>query len=408
MLLLDGRTAHSQFEIPLELTKQTTCNIPKQSKLARLLQTVDLIIWDEAPMMHKYAFEALNRTLQDIRNSNLIMGGIITVLCGDFQQILPIIPKGSRTDIIQATLKESYLWKHVKCLKLNENMRLTESSKRWNEFLLAIGEGRYPSITIDEEDYIQLPESIVLGPGKTLNDLISFVFKDQFYDNNASIILTPKSKDAQKINDMIVNQYATRNSYEYNSADCTEYINEVTHNLHEDGQDEYYPTELLNSINPSGMPPHSLTLKVGIPIILIRSIAPKAGLYNGTRLRIDSLQSKIVTATIVTGRCIGKQVKLPRIDCYYKSKELPFTLIRQQFPILIAFALTINRSEGQGFENLGIYLPSPVFSHGQLYVGLSRCTSIDRLKVLIEHNKSRNQEYQSLTKNIVYPEIFYT
>jgi hypothetical protein len=407
MLLLDGRTAHSQFEIPLELTKQTTCNIPKQSKLARLLQTVDLIIWDEAPMMHKYAFEALNRTLQDIRNSNLIMGGIITVLCGDFQQILPIIPKGSRTDIIRATLKESYLWKHVKCLKLNENMRLTESSKRWNEFLLAIGEGRYPSITIDEEDYIQLPESIVLGPGKTLNDLISFVFKDQFYDNNASIILTPKSKDAQKINDMIVDQCDT-SFYEYNSADSTEYIQKVRYNFNDDDEQEYYPTELLNSINPSGMPPHSLTLKVGIPIILIRSITPKAGLYNGTRLRIDSLQSKIITATIITGTCIGKQVKLPRIDCYYRNKELPFTLIRRQFPILIAFALTINRSEGQGFENLGIYLPSPVFSHGQPYVALSRCTSIDRLKVLIEHNKDRKQGYHSLTKNIVYPEIFYT
>jgi ATP-dependent exoDNAse (exonuclease V), alpha subunit - helicase superfamily I member len=127
-----------------------------------------------------------------------------------------------------------------------------------------------------------------------------------------------------------------------------------------------FPEEFLNSINHSGLPPHTLTLKVGIPIILIRSIAPKAGLYNGTRLRIDALQKFVITATIVSGNYIGTQVKIPRIDFYFKQSQLPFTLIRRQFPCLIAFALTINRSQGQGFENLGIYLPSPVFSHGQL------------------------------------------
>ena len=138
MLLIEGRTAHSQFEIPLELTKESTCNIPKQSKLSKQLQMVDLILWDEAPMMHRYAFEALDRTLQDIKGNKLVMGGIITVLCGDFRQILPIIPRGSRVDIVHATLKESYLWKHIKSLKLYENMRLTESSKQWHGFLLSM------------------------------------------------------------------------------------------------------------------------------------------------------------------------------------------------------------------------------------------------------------------------------
>jgi ATP-dependent DNA helicase PIF1 len=162
-----------------------------------------------------------------------------------------------------------------------------------------------------------------------------------------------------------------------------------------------FPDEFLNSLNPSGLPPHILTLKVGIPIILIRSIAPKAGLYNGTRLRIDALQQFVMTATIVSGNCIGKQVKIPRIDFYFKQSQLPFTLIRRQFPCLSAFALTINRSQGQSFENLGIYLPSPVFSHGQLYVALSRSKSIEKIKVLIQHEPSDHKH----TKNIVYQEV---
>ena len=162
-----------------------------------------------------------------------------------------------------------------------------------------------------------------------------------------------------------------------------------------------FPDEFLNTLNPSGLPPHELTLKVRIPIILIRSIAPKAGLYKGTRLRIDALQQFVITATILSGTCIGKQVKNPRIDFYFKQSQLPFMLIHWQFPCLIAFALTINQSQGQGFENVGIYLPSPVFSHGQLYVALSRSKSIQMIKVMIQHEPSDHKH----TKNIVYKEV---
>jgi ATP-dependent DNA helicase PIF1 len=109
----------------------------------------------------------------------------------------------------------------------------------------------------------------------------------------------------------------------------------------------------------------------------------------------------LTTTTILSGTCIGKQVKIPRIDFYFKQAQLPFTLIRRQFPFLIAFALTINRSQGQSFKNVGIYLPSPVFSHGQLYVALSRCKSMEKIKDLIQHDPSDHKH----TKNIVYQEV---
>ncbi len=87
-LLLDGgRTAHSRFKIPLDLHASSTCSISKQSDAARLLRETRLIIWDEAPMMNKYAFEAVDRTLKDICDSEDLFGGKVVVLSGDFRQV---------------------------------------------------------------------------------------------------------------------------------------------------------------------------------------------------------------------------------------------------------------------------------------------------------------------------------
>jgi hypothetical protein len=181
MLLLGGKTAHSQFEIPLELSEQSTCNITKQSKLAELLEKVDLIIWDEAPMTHRFAFEALDRTLRDLKNSQEPMGGIVTILCGDFRQVLPIIANGSRSDIVRATLQNSTLWKHIKHMRLKKNMRLNmDSSLDWDQCLIQIGNGQYPSISIEDQEYIQLPDEILLSPNKTVDDLISAVYGQDF------------------------------------------------------------------------------------------------------------------------------------------------------------------------------------------------------------------------------------
>ena len=85
---------------------------------------------------------------------------------------------------------------------------------------------------------------------------------------------------------------------------------------------------------------------------------------------------------------------------------------RKQFPIIIAFAITINRSQGLTFDRVGIYLPTPVFSHGQLYVAFSRATSQKGIFLQIIHNPQQSQGYliqnsdTLYTKNIVNREIF--
>src|ERR1051325_4363791 len=139
LLLPGGRTAHSRFKIPVSAIENSICKIDKKEELAALLKLTDLIIWDEAPMAGKYCFEALDKSLKDIMSENndtseKIFGGKTVVFGGDFRQILPVVPRGSRSDIIYATINASYIWDHCKVLKLTKNMRLqTGSSNATNE-----------------------------------------------------------------------------------------------------------------------------------------------------------------------------------------------------------------------------------------------------------------------------------
>jgi ATP-dependent DNA helicase PIF1 len=99
-------------------------------KVAELVGKADLIIWDEASIMHCQAFEVVDRTLRDLMQlddahaTKKIFGEKTVVLGGDFRQILPIVPMGGREDIVSASLPRSHIWQHVMILRLYINMRV--------------------------------------------------------------------------------------------------------------------------------------------------------------------------------------------------------------------------------------------------------------------------------------------
>ncbi|XP_057723372.1 uncharacterized protein LOC130939271 [Arachis stenosperma] len=289
LLLPKGRTAHSRFKIPLELHEDSVCSIKQGSPLAKLICKAKLIIWDEAPMLNKICYEALDKSLKDILrssssyNEDLPFGGKVVVLGGDFRQILPVIPMGSRQDIVQATINSSYLWSSCK------------------------------------------------------SELDTF---------------TP---------------------------------------------------DVLNAINCSGLPPHELILKVGVPVMLLRNIDQFNGLCNGTRLQVRRLGNHVIECVILTGDKAGDVVLIPRMNMIPNNPTLPFRFQRRQFPLVVSFAMTINKSQGQTLSTVGLYLPKPVFTHGQLYVALSRVKSKLGLRVLIQNNTCIST---STTINVVYREVF--
>jgi len=89
VLLNGGRTAHSRFKIPINIQPDSCCSITAQSDLAQLLRQTKVIIWDEAPMQHRYLAEAVSRTLQDIRKcDDQPFGGVLTIFAGKYLHII--------------------------------------------------------------------------------------------------------------------------------------------------------------------------------------------------------------------------------------------------------------------------------------------------------------------------------
>jgi len=117
--------------------------------------------------------------------------------------------------------------------------------------------------------------------------------------------------------------------------------------------------------------------------------------------RLDRICSK-KNLRALTGANIGEEVLVPRIALNTTDVKWPFTLQRRQFPVRICYAMTINKSQGQTLSKVGLYLKKPVFTHGQLYVAVSRCTSRSGIKVLIENDDGT---CGSETRNVVYTEV---
>lgn len=115
-------------------------------------------------------------------------------------------------------------------------------------------------------------------------------------------------------------------------------------------------------------------------------------------------KDNVLNAEIVFGQHAGKHVFIPRIPLSPAENEgYSFKFTRKQFPVRLCFAMTINKAQGQTIPNVGVYLPQSVFSHGQLYVALSRGTSLFSTKVLIQPDAPNTDK--RTTKNVVYREV---
>jgi ATP-dependent DNA helicase PIF1 len=171
LLLSGGRMAHSYLKISIALDPMSFYCIRKQDDLTTLIRQTKLILWDEAPMTNKLAFEVMDRTLRDLTDRNESFGGIVFVMSGDFHQVLPIIPRGSHVDIISASIKNSYLWESIEVFRLSENMGVGDvvvhpdlGNRTFAHWLLCLGNNELETI---DEDYIKCPNMMVLPPADT-------------------------------------------------------------------------------------------------------------------------------------------------------------------------------------------------------------------------------------------------
>ncbi|KHJ32918.1 putative atp-dependent dna helicase pif1 [Erysiphe necator] len=218
--------------------------------------------------------------------------------------------------------------------------------------------------------------------------------QDQLSAGDVSIfhdraILTSRNDEVTSFNNTIAGLRATE-SHEYYAQDKVQ--NEEARHISD------YPAEFLHTLGGFGQPLGRLTLQVGMSVML-RNLYPKMGLCNGTRLIITRLSDHGVRGRVISTATAfhGREHYIHRI-VMTTDENLPFTLSRRKLPLRPCFSMTINKSQGQTLQQVGVDLPTPVFSHGQLYVTLSRVTDVNKLILLLPRGSRK-------TTNIVYPEV---
>jgi ATP-dependent DNA helicase PIF1 len=333
---------------------------------------------------------------------------LLPCLCLAMPRPLPTSQLPSPAVLPPPALQRSRLWRATTTLRLSINMRVqllagedAAAQQAWADYQLRVGDGREG---LDPEGrLLRVPDhmcSTTEDPADLLRDVFGDIAGDPAARDPARLcrraVLAPKNDHVNSVNDLAMEQLPGEHT-DYTSADS----------IPPGENAAIYPVEFLNSLQPQGMPAHKLRLKVGAPIMLLRNMNPALGLANGTRLIVTACRPRVIQASIATGEHAGRIVYIPRIPIQPTDNDLPFTFTRLQFPVRPAFAMTINKSQGQTMERVGIYLPTPCFSHGQLYVAMSRVGIPGGVKIMVLNGRkpSGPDGPGVYTDNIVYREV---
>ncbi|GAA0156320.1 hypothetical protein LIER_13841 [Lithospermum erythrorhizon] len=319
-------------------------------------------------MADKYVIHGLNTLLQDLCQNQESFRGKLVVFGGDFGQVLPVVRGGGRTKQVEASIVTSPLWEHFIKLKLSINMR-ARSDPGFADFLMRIGNGEEPMNSMNE---IQIPKPMFIRyttMEESIEEFIKYVYPDMdlfernLFEMMQRVIFCPKNEFVDDINSKLNKRIRGEEKV---------YIGDDRANSVMD-QGDYI--EYLNSLEPRELSQHRLVLKKN-------------------------------SAVITTGQYKGKHGWIPRIQLEPNPSNnkylIPF--VKRQLPLRLCFAMTINKSQGQTLDCVGIYLRQPIFTHGQLYVALSRARTGDKVKLLIVP-PTCNDPGTEYTTNVVYNEV---
>lgn len=380
-LLPKGRTVHSLFRIPWN-PQQVSCSIQPESWVYNSIKKASVLVWDQAAYCSRQIIEEVNGFLQNMMNSPKLFGGKLVVMSADFLECSPIVRGAAQNE--PASILFSALYSQMHRFQLHENFRFTSLADfHW---CLEVGNGLRNEISVPNEcrvyDMDELINSIY-GPG------YASMSTDDIMERS---IFTVIADDVDVLNTKCLNQL-------YPTKFICQSIN-FFRKIDPERRSRFYDMERVMENLPKYFPADVLQLTENCPIILTQSFS---GLAAGTRLIVKSVVENKIVAEIGVGKRKGKTIKIYRV----LSKKTFFhgnvEFIRRQFPIALAFSITINKAQGLEFKRAGVYFPCRVFSHGQLYVAVSRVPDIkNNLKILIncDHQLSYDRLPNVVNQNI--------
>ncbi|XP_075492602.1 uncharacterized protein LOC142530668 [Primulina tabacum] len=232
--------------------------------------------------------------------------------------------------------------------------------KHW---IANLGYGKIGAIGEQNDGYatIDIPDELFI---KDCNDSIAAIVEstypslDNNFNNNAYFqqraILAPTLDVVQSINEYMISLNHLEGRL-YLSSDKT-----CQSDKNVDLLNDFHTPEFLNGIRCYGVLNHELNLKVGTPVMLLRNIDHSLGLCNGTRLIVTRLGNHVLEGQILTGSNAGHKVLIPKMSLTPSDPRLHFKFQQRQYPLIISYAITINKSLGQSLSYVGIFLKNPI------------------------------------------------
>lgn len=367
-----GRTTHSTFKVPVnENNEMLISSIQPGMPHAGLIKTASLIIWDEAPMADRAVLSCVDDVCRQIMACDAPFGGKVVVLLGDFRQTCPVIPGGSRAQIVDVSIRSAPQWDHITVLRLTIPIRNAKDPDFAN-FVDSIGDGAGPEVNLN-----------IIPSVTTTEDLLNHVFPADILREPAAClkraILCPTNRQVDSYNAIALNRLQT-NSTSYLAADSLKEASEAG---------VIPPLSMLDFVashTPPGLPPHSLTIRIGGVYRLMRNFSIDQGLVKNCRVVVIAAGHRLITVRIIhdlsTAGDASDDILIPRIT-FSSALHSAHTLMRCQFPLAPAYATTFNSCQGLTLNAVGVDLTRPVFSHGQLYTVLSCIRHWDHARILL-------------------------
>ncbi|CEF61556.1 Ovarian tumour, otubain domain and DNA helicase Pif1 like family and Helitron helicase-like domain and P-loop containing nucleoside triphosphate hydrolase domain-containing protein [Strongyloides ratti] len=392
-LFENGQTVHSFFKIPLNINDfDYEIDINKIKKMNhyninKLQKECDVIFIDEVSMISCKQLNYIDLSLRKNLNiENFYFGGKILILSGDVRQCVNILEKNpSSQELISSIILNSLYFRNnsAKIIRLVDNMRVNKNEKEFSTFLLQIGNGIRKNNNNGDENYlydgrmnndgfVSIPPSMIFEGDD--NAFIEEIFgKHLSYKNSNVGIITPTDHVANMLNEKILLKYFN-NIETFYSTDKLYYNDALKKS-----------SNIFQNYNPYGYPKHKLNISKGCILICLKNLNVKEGLCNGTKLiynetiSFNNEKKKLLKCTSLDNK---KIYLIPQVECCPINLDIQIPFTRYQFPVKLGYAFTINKSQGQTFKKVGLYITeSGLFSHGQLYVAFSRVRSINDIKV---------------------------